>query len=156
MLFSRRVAFTLLEVCLAVFIAMLILTLAVPSIQGVVNDAKMRKRFDEIDALARDAQSRSVTERRAFVLAWDKAGIALRPQEPRTKEEAGGISRVDFSEKETVTLGLPAALVKKPAAVWTFWPTGTCEPATLTGEGGEGRWTADYNPLTARAVFSSL
>jgi len=153
---TARTGFTLLEVCLAVFIAMLILTLAVPSIQGVIHDAKMRREFDDIDALARDAQARSVTERRAFVVAWEKEGIALRPQEPRNKDEAGGIAHVLFHDGETVQLQLPAALLKNPAPVWTFWSTGACEPAILAGEGGEGRWTAVYNPLTARAIFSTL
>lgn len=153
---TARAGFTLLEVCLAIFIAMLILTLAVPSIQGVLQEAKLRRDFDEIDSLARDAQTRSVTERRAFVLAWEKDGIALRPQEPRTKEEADGLARVIFREKENISLQLTSALVKNPPSIWTFWPTGTCEPVTLAGEGSDGKWTAAYDPLTARAVFSTL
>lgn len=153
---AARAGFTLLEVCLAVFIAMLILTLAVPSIQGVLTDAKLRRTFDELDALARDAQTRSVTERRAYVLEWERDGVALRPQEPLTPEEEAGVAHVVFRDKETIALNLTAALVKQPAPVWTFWPTGACEPATLAGEGSDGQWTAVYDPLTARAVFSTL
>src|ERR1043166_3288721 len=90
-------AFTLLEICLAVFIAALIAVAAVPSIQGIIEDRKARHAFDAFDALTREAQNRSVTERRAYVLVWDKDGISVRPQEPKAKNEEKGVSRMDFA-----------------------------------------------------------
>ena len=156
--------FTLLEICLAVFIALLLVTLAVPSLSGLLAGQEAKRSFDNFDALAREAQSRSVTERRPYLLAWDKTGIDLRPAPGETMtpgretpiEEGAKPSRIDFAEKETYDLELPAALVKKPALEWIFWPSGTCEPATVTRHSAGGGWSAVYDGLTVRAVFSTL
>jgi type II secretory pathway pseudopilin PulG len=148
---ARR-GFTLLEVCLAVFIAMLLVTLAVPSVSGLLAEQRAKRSFEAFDSLARDAQSRSRSERRAYVLAWDRDGIAVRPKEPKSDEELKGVNRIDFAEKETFAIDLPAALVKTPASEWIFWPTGTCEPATVH-HGEADRWTANYDPLTTRPQF---
>jgi prepilin-type N-terminal cleavage/methylation domain-containing protein len=152
---QKQSGFTLLEICIAVFIAALLVTLAVPSVSGVLAEQRMKRSFESFDALTRDAQTRSRTERRAFVLAWDKDGIALRPEQPAAPEEEKGVSRIDCAEKETFDLNLPAALIRNPSKEWIFWPTGTCEPATVIYHGPTGEWTASYNPLTARADFST-
>ena len=43
-----------------------------------------------------------------------------------------------------------------PASVWTFWPTGNCEPVVVRYEGPSGHWEAVYNPLSARATFNQF
>jgi len=147
----NRDGFTLLEISLAIFIGVLIVTIAVPSIQGVVAEQRARKSFDAFEAIVRDAQSRSITERRAWLLVWDKEGVALRPLEPANKEEKKGVARFDFAEKQTLEPQFPAALVKNPAKEWTFWPSGTCEPAVIANRSEDGEWIASYDPLTVRA-----
>jgi type II secretory pathway pseudopilin PulG len=150
----RKNGFTLLEICLAIFIAVLLVTLAVPSMSGLLAERKLKRSFESFDALARDAQAQSLTERRAYVIAWDAKGLALRPQQPRNAGEEQG-ARLDFADKETFDLNLPAALVPKPRREWIFWPTGTCEPATVFYHGAAGAWTADYDPLTVRAELAT-
>ena len=49
-----------------------------------------------------------------------------------------------------VALRLPAALDKGPFADWTFWPSGTCEPANVQFKGPEGTWEVNYEPLAGR------
>ena len=49
-----------------------------------------------------------------------------------------------------IKVSLPAALTSKPPAEWIFWPSGTCEPATVQFRGPAGAWTANYSPLTAQ------
>ena len=44
-----------------------------------------------------------------------------------------------------------ASLATDPASVWTFWPTGNCEPVNIRYEGPAGQWEAVYNPLSATA-----
>jgi competence protein ComGC len=145
--------FTLLEVCLAVLIAVLIVTMAVPSVGGLLADRRVRKSFDVMDDLVREAQQRSVDERRAFVLEWEKDRVVLRPLEPESAEEERGLKEIATVENDSYALELPAALVKEPEAAWTFWPTGTCEPAIIYHEGEAGKWLARYDPLTVRAVL---
>jgi type II secretory pathway pseudopilin PulG len=151
----RPAAFTLFEVCLAIFIGVIILMSAVPSIKGVLDDQRAKKLFNQFDSLAKDAASRAVTERRAYALEWDDSGVTMRPLEPANIDEARGGDRVDFGERQAPDLLLPAALMKDPPKIWTFWPTGTCEPATIVCKLTNSPWTATYDPLTEQAVFSS-
>ena len=151
----ERGAFTLFEILLAVFIAVMLVVAAVPSISGVIEQERAKKLFTQFDALAKQASSRAVTERRPYVLEWDESGVTMRPLAPDNADEAQGTGRIDFGDKLAPDLLLPAALVKDPPKVWTFWPTGTCEPATITCHVPGAAWTATYNPLTEQPVFTS-
>ena len=62
-------AFTLVEIVLAVFILMLLLLLAVPSLNGVLADRRLRHSLDSFNNLVRQAQERSVAERRPYLIA---------------------------------------------------------------------------------------
>ena len=151
----RQAAFTLLEVCIAIFIAVLIIVAAMPSISGVIQDQRAKKLFNQFNDLAREASTHAVKERRPWCLEWDDTGVFLRPLSPDNTDEARGISRVDFGEKLAPDLDLPGALEKKPLREWTFWPTGTCEPAKIICRIPDAPWTATYDPLTEQPVFTS-
>jgi hypothetical protein len=152
---ASREAFTLFEVCIAVFIGVLIMLAAVPSISGVIEEQRAKKLFNEFDGLAKDAGNRAVTERRPFVLEWDDNGVTMHPLAPADGDAPEDTGHVEFGEKLAPDLLLPGALEKDPPRVWTFWPTGTCEPAKVTCHVAGAPWTAIYDPLTEQAVFSS-
>jgi hypothetical protein len=148
-------AFTLLELCIAIMIGVMIILAAVPSITGLLAEQRAKKLFTQFDDLARKAATKAVEERRAYALVWDDSGVVMRPLAPADRQEAGGTDRVDFGKKQAPELFLPAALVKDPPRVWTFWPTATCEPATIICHIENAPWTAKYDPLTEQAVFTS-
>ena len=148
-------AFTLFEVCIAIFIGVMIVLAAIPSISGVIEEQRAKKLFNQFDALVREASIRAVTERRAYVLAWDDSGVAMRPLAPENDDEAKGGDRVDFGKKLAPDLQLPGALEKDPPRQWTFWPTATCEPATIICRVANAPWTARYDPLTEQPDFTS-
>jgi len=151
----RRRAFTLIEICLAVFIISILIGLAIPSIKGILDQEKSKESFDRFDALAHQAQNLAMSERRAYVLAWNKTGIMLLPAQPANKGELNGIARINLAENEVYEISFPAALVKNPSPKWVFWPSGTCESAAISYQGSKGSWLAEYDPLTVRATFSS-
>lgn len=151
----RRHGFTLIEICLAVFIALIVITMAVPSVQRLLSEENGRKSFNRLDALARYAQSHAVSERRAYVLDWDKTGILVRPEKPANPEEKAGLGRIDVGENEVCDIVFPAALEKKPVREWIFWPTGTCESATVSYKGNGESWVAEYDSLTVQATVSN-
>src|SRR5689334_18325480 len=122
----REGGFTLFEIILAVFIAVLLILLAIPSIEGVFAEGRMKRSFEAFDELVRTAQSRSLAEQRAYVLAWEKGRIALRPDELRPEDDASGVAQLDVANDESYELELPAALLPHPPTVWVFWPSGTC------------------------------
>jgi type II secretory pathway pseudopilin PulG len=143
-------AFTLVEIALAIFILMLLLALAVPSLSGVIASRRLKQSLDQFSNLVRQAQERSVTERRPYLIVWRKGGVVLRPEVFAEDEEAKPTAEFRLSKGTMLRLSLPAALTEKHPAEWIFWPSGNCEPAIVQFRGPPGSWTVNYSPLTAQ------
>ena len=147
---QRLRAFTLIEIALSIFILLLLLLLAVPSLSGVIADRRLRQSLDSFNQLVRQAQERSVTERRAYLIVWGKSSVVLKPEIFTKDEEEKATAVLRLPKGSWIKVSLPAALIGKPPAEWIFWPSGTCEPAIVQFRGPAGTWTADYSPLTAQ------
>jgi len=147
---QRFRAFTLIEIALSIFILLLILVLAVPSLSGVIANRRLKQSLDSFNQLVRQAQERSVTERRSYLIVWGKSSVLLRPEVFAEGEEEKPTAALGLSKGSWIRISLPAALLGKPPAEWIFWPSGTCEPATVQFRGPAGTWTANYSPLTAQ------
>ena len=147
---QRFRAFTLIEIALSIFILLLILLLAVPSLSGVIANKRLKQSLDGFNQLVRQAQERSLIERRAYLIAWGKNSVVLRPEVFGKDEEEKPTAVFRLARGSWIKISLPAALTDKTPAEWIFWPSGTCEPATVRFGGPAGTWTADYSPLTAQ------
>lgn len=145
---SRRHGFTLLELCLAVMIGMLLMSIAVPSVTAMLREQRLRQSFEDFDDFARAAQTQAVKDRRMVVMVWDKEGISLDSPELAAEEANGAAKRFSFAEGATWNLQRPAALVKDPVWEWPFWRSGACEPVIVSYESPAGTWSAEYNGLT--------
>ena len=75
----RKRGFTLVEVIIAVFILLLLVTLAVPSLNGVLADKRLHRSLDRFNELVRQAHERSLAEHRAYLIVWNDAFISLQP-----------------------------------------------------------------------------
>lgn len=146
----RRDGFTLIEMAIAVVIMVVILAMAVPSLTGVLADRRLRRSFDDVNRLVLQAQERSSSERRAYLIVWRDKQFALRPEAFLRGEPRKPVASVNWQKGESFTLSLPAAIEEEPASEWIFWPSGNCEPAVVTYRGPSGAWTAKYSALTAR------
>src|ERR1043166_7404709 len=124
----RARGFTLFEIVIAIFIMLLLLMLAVPSLTGVLSDKKLRRSLDAFNDLVRQAQERSVAEHRAYLIVWHKSYVSLRP-EAFAKGEDETSTDVPLGPGETLKVSMPAALLKEHPGEWIFWPAGICEPA---------------------------
>jgi hypothetical protein len=124
--------------------------LAVPSLSGVIANRRLKQSLDSFNQLVRQAQERSVTERRAYLIVWGKNSVLLRPEVFAEDEEKKPTTVLGLPKGSWIRISLPAALLGKPPAEWIFWPSGTCEPATVQFKGPAGVWTASYSPLTAQ------
>ena len=153
-----KAGFTLLEISLAILIAVVIMAMAIPSLTAALEGSKTQKVFDNFDAMAQEARSRSVEEQRNYVIVWGREReVLIRPESPANLAEAKGIKRWKIDKEEKLELHLPAALMAKgitPEAIWTFWPNGVCEPAEVRYTGAAGKWSATYNPFTVQAEVS--
>ena len=156
----RPRAFTLIEITIVVFLLVLMLGVAVPSFSGQMATRQLQKSFDRFDALVTEAQRHSVAAHRPYTLVWTRDGsVGLYPadlpadgrkkQAPTATLPAAGSPALDRDER--YTLVRDASLSDHPAEVWTFWPTGNCEPVDVRYEGPHGHWEAIYTPLSVRA-----
>ena len=142
--------FTLIEIVLAVFILMLLLAVAVPSLTGVLADARLRRSLNDFNNLVNQAHERSVSEHRSYLIVFGSKSIEVRPEAILEDDDLEPTAALHLKKGDGVTLSLPAALAKDPPPEWIFWPSGTCEPAVVEFAGRDGTWTANYSPLTAR------
>jgi prepilin-type N-terminal cleavage/methylation domain-containing protein len=145
--------FTLIEIAISVFILLLLMMLAVPSLNGVLADRRLHRSYDEFNKLVQQAQQLSVQQRRPYLLVWQRGRITLQP-ESFGKDEKKVPSAVMDVNGSVFTLTLPAALAKKPPPEWIFWPSGNCEPAIVGCKGRNGTWTANFSALTARGELT--
>lgn len=147
---QRFRAFTLIEIALSIFILLLLLVLAVPSLSGVIANRRLKQSLDGFNQLVRQAQERSVTERRSYLVAWGKGTILLRPEVFTEDEEVKPTAVFHPGKGTSIRLSLPVALTDKHPPEWIFWPSGNCEPAIVEFKGPAGVWEANYSPLTAQ------
>ena len=150
---SRRDGFTLLELILAIAIALMLLATANPSLDGLFDEQRLRETHEAFEQLVRNAHARSINERRNYVLVWGPTGIELQPDAPIPEDAAAEPVRLDFAEGATITLERLAALEKDPPMEWMFWRSGNCEPVVVTYNGEPGSWIVKYDPLTVRGTL---
>ncbi len=98
----RSRGFTLIEIVLAVFILMLLMLLAVPSLNGVLADRRLRRSLDGFNKLVHQAQERSVTERRSYLIVWRKDSVLLRPEAFVKGEQSNATAEFHLDRGETL------------------------------------------------------
>ena len=150
-----RAAFTLIEITLAIAIALIVFAVAIPAITAITGEDPLEQSFRDFDKFVRDAQSRAIAENRDFVLIWEKGGITMQPRVP-TAEDGESEVAMFSSDGAEIILERPAALEAKPSGEWPIWRSGVCEPVRITYQSDLGFWIADYDPLTARSQLVSL
>ncbi len=155
-----RRGFTLIEMCVVLFLAVLLMSVAIPSLSGQLARRRLQEASDRLDALADRARERSISEGRPYLLIWERGGsIALYPADTTqaARNKSGPVSALTpTASNERYTLLRGASLSTNPAAEWTFWPTGNCEPVSVHYQSNAGEWEASYSPLSGRGVFSKF
>lgn len=150
----QRSAFTLMEVMLAIGLAVVILALAIPVLGNVIGGDPIKDSYQKFSDFVRKAQVKAVTEKRTIVLVWNKEGITMEPEVPRADDADDG-PQFAFGDAK-VSLDRPFALEKKPYAEWPFWRSGTCEPVRVIYESEVGKWVAEFDPLTAQGTVIEM
>src|SRR5438045_6151481 len=72
---QRFRAFTLIEIALSIFILLLLLMLAVPSLSGVFASRGLKHSLDGFNNLGNQARERRVVGRRPYLLVWNTIGV---------------------------------------------------------------------------------
>lgn len=150
-----RAGFTLIEIILAITIAVVVLSLAVPALTDAMGGKGLDGTFTDFDNFVRKARQRAMSERRDFVLVWEKDGIQLQPAAPNTKDAEGEVDMYAYGDA-AIGIERPYALEAKPPAEWPIWRSGTFEPVRIHYEGPLGKWTAEYDALSGRGNLTNL
>lgn len=125
-------AFTLLEVCIAMTIGMLILGVAVLGVTGVQDEQKLRESAANIESTARNSLLKAISEHRPVQLAFG-AGLG----------GEGNVEVKRYGENK----------YRKPDSdeMWEFSPTGVCEPVEIRVTSTTGVIEMGFDPLTGCA-----
>src|SRR3979490_168965 len=110
----RPNGFTLIEIAIAVVIMVVILAMAVPSLNGVLADRRLRRSLDAMNRLVLQAQERSISERRSYLIVGRDKQFALRPEGFLQGEDRKPVATFNWQKGEAVTLTLPAAIEEEP------------------------------------------
>ena len=129
------------------------LLLAIPSVSGLLADQRLHESYERFEKFESAARLQSLRDQKPVFLAWDKHGISLCTTYRDRQGAPEVVDRMEVPENEVFTVTRPAALLEKPAAEWTFWPNGTCEPEIISYQGPAGRWQVSFDPLTAHGTF---
>src|SRR2546430_13511820 len=111
---QRCRAFTLIEIIIAVAILTVILLMAVPSFSGVFADRKLRASLDGFNNLVRQAQERSVSEHRAYLIVWGDKDVIVEPEAFAKDEEKKAVAAFALANERELTATLPAVFTSKP------------------------------------------
>lgn len=132
----RPPGFTLVEIIIALSIAMLIIGVATLSITGLNDENRLRKAATAIEQTARDALMDAVASYQTVTLGLDGSLAAA-------GDMGGSVQVRRFGEKE----------FRQPrnGEVWEFSPTGICEPIEIRISGSSGIIELGFDPLTGCA-----
>lgn len=158
-----RSAFTMMEMMLAIALAVIVMTIAIPTIGTIFEKDELQATFDKFSEFVQKAQTKAVSEHRTILLVWHdhdakrhmEAGLTIEP-EILTAEEADTQPESFGFDGAEVQLQRLYALEDKPLSVWPFWHSGTCEPVRVAFKGKAGHWIAEFDPLTARGTLVEM
>jgi hypothetical protein len=156
-----RTAFTIMELLLAIALAVIIMALAIPILGSMFGDDSLQDSFKKFEAFVMKAQTKAIKERRTILLVWHEAdarheaGLTIEPEILTAEDADVDPEGFGFGDAE-VKLERPFALEKKPFAEWPFWKSGTCEPVRVEYSSEDGRWLAEFDPLTARGTILEM
>ncbi len=121
-------AFTLIEVCIAMAVAMLILSVAVLSVTGLQDEQRLKETAAQIEASARESLLKAVAGHRTV-------------QMPIASLGGGSVEVKRYGEKEFRKAD--------KNETWEFDPTGICEPIEVRIVNADGTIELGFDPLTA-------
>ena len=145
-------AFTILEITVAMVIAMLILGVAVMSLKGVDRETKIRRTAALLDVTARSAMLEALLRRQAQCVQFAPngfSGLVRSGKAPWKRLPKGG-------SLEIRRWGETRWRKPQTGEAWWFRPGLPCEPLSVRLTLPEGRCEMSFDPLTAVAIDDGL
>lgn len=129
--------FTLIEVCVAMAIGVLILGVATMSMSGMQAESQLKKMAARVETLARQSLLQAVMDQRTVQVDLN-GGLGA---EGRLQVKRIGDKNFRYPQR---------------GEVWEFSPTGVCEPVEVRVSNEVGVIELGFDPLTGCAVRKSV
>jgi prepilin-type N-terminal cleavage/methylation domain-containing protein len=148
---ERLRGFTILEVCVVLFIVAVIFVVAVPPAAHLLDEEKLQKPIRELQRFAKTARRDAMLEDRAYEVLLLNDSYILRP----VSKDAG------VADNNPMSYELPADVTfaikrlsdrdfaRHADAHWFFSPNGLCEPLTFLFQRGSDWIRFRVDPLTS-------
>jgi prepilin-type N-terminal cleavage/methylation domain-containing protein len=143
----RRTGFTMLEVCVVLFIIAVLFVVTVPLASHLLDEEKLQGPIRTLQTFARTARRDAMMEDHSYEVLLLNDSYVLRP--------------VKDTDKKPLTYGLPSDVTfaikrmgdrdfnKEAEARWVFSPNGLCEPIVFLFQHGSDWVRCRADPLTA-------
>ncbi len=170
--FAKRHGFTLLELCVVLFIMALLAGAAMPAMNSAFTEQALRRDSHELSAMVKTAMIKSREQDRPYVITLDGRNLALEPAAGAISAAASDADKNDADEdtkpediSQTHMLGnvikFPDAEKKNawetlPTATWTFDPAGLCPLPRVRLERGDAYIEMGFNALTGDVEDESV
>lgn len=154
---ARQRGFTLIELCIVLFIMALLAGAAMPAMQSAFTEQALRCDEHELSMMVKTAMIKSGEQQRPYLLCYDGKNLSMGPASAVTVDEKALID--DTSEDAAMTEALGNTLefpdaVKKdswetlPSVKWTFEPGGLCPLPRVRLQHGVAYLEMSFNALT--------
>lgn len=142
--------FTLLEVCVVLFILAVLFVVTVPPAAHLLDEEKLQKPIRELQNFARTARRNAMMENRTYEVLLLSESYLLRPV-----DEKKGANQMEqtYELPSDVTFAIKRlgdrGFLKQTDGTWLFAPNGICEPMNFIFQ-RNGDWVRfQVDPLTA-------
>jgi prepilin-type N-terminal cleavage/methylation domain-containing protein len=147
---ERLRGFTILEVCVVLFIVAVLFVVAVPPAAHLLDEEKLQQPIRELQSFARTARRNAMLEDRAYeVLLLDDSYVL----HPASKDNSGPDNRRTYELPADITFAIKRLadrdFAKHADARWIFSSNGLCEPLTFLFQHGSDWIRFRVDPLTA-------
>jgi len=147
----RSSGFTILEVCVVLFIVAVIFVVAVPPAAHLLDEEKLQRPIRELQTFARTARRDAMIQDRAYEVLLLDDSYLLRPVSGDAGKSDARILRYELPADVTFAIKRLSDrdFAKHADARWIFSPNGLCEPLTFRFERGSDWIRFRVDPLTA-------
>ncbi len=145
-----RCGFTLLEVCVVLFILAVLFVVSVPPAAHLMDEEKLRKPIRELQSFARTARRDAMMENRTYEVLLLNGSYILRPVDE--KKNANEIEQTyRLADGVTFAIKRPGerGFLKQTDGTWLFAPDGICEPMNFVFQRKSDWVRFQVDPLTA-------
>ena len=169
---AKRQGFTLLELCVVLFIMALLAGAAMPAMNSAFTEQALRSDSHELSVMVKTAMIESREQGRPYVISLDGRNLALGPAAGTVSAAAGDAGRdeadddakpEDISQAHTLgnAIKFPDEEKKNawetlPSVTWTFDPAGLCPLPRVRLERGDAYIELSFNALTGDVEDESV